>query len=486
LEGIDWTEFLNSLDDLVAAGQQVFRELFGDLDLTKPEDLEKAIQKVIDTFEKWIDLTTGIVSSLTPFLSAIGDLIGKFSDLDESTVKGAVSIAGWGKAINLVADFVPNLTAPLNLLSGSITLLALTNIPKLAASITNLIPSLTLGTTAIGLFAKGAAAFGLGWTVGSVLRDNIPIVKDFGDWIGEAVYNLVHLGDSSVEAMEKQAAHTAELAKFAVEAARAADAIEEIPQERTVTIDGELTKFFFEIDEVERRLHDVEGYEISVTADTKQAEEALERVSEWNKIILEDGTEIILPLELQTADAIRQAEDARKKIDENLPSEKLMEIQLQGEIDVELQKIKSTAETLQSSFEWQAKIDIADFEAQAKIIEALSGNIADMFSSAGDVISDALGVIADVSPGSSAFYIIRDAIEAEIRQQEKLLELQEELTTAQVEQIKARTEAIKKGKGLVTIRAEGLQAELQMVLQRIVELAQIEANSEGFSALLGI
>lgn len=483
LEGIDWSGFLDSLDDLVDVGQQVFRELFGGLDLTKPEDLEKAIQKVIDAFEKWVNLSTGIVSGLTPFLSGIGTLIDKFIELDGETVKSGGSMAGWSKAINVVSGVIPNLTAPLGLLSGSITLLSLTQIPKLITSLSGISSAIGLVTPALKAFSVVGTSLWAGWELGKMLREDIPILKAFGDSVGEAFYALFHLGDSSVEAMEKQAAHTQEIAKFAVEVARAGDAVQELPKEKTVTVESALGEFFYDIDLLTWKLNNIEDYEIEVTADISRAEEEIEVIDTWNKIITEDG--IVIDVGLDSAQAVEKARETKEIIDEKLPEQKLMELELQGDIDIELQKIKSAAEVLQTAFEWDAKLKITEAQEATKQLEIIAGNINDMFAGTGDLLSDLFGLFGQ-NLSSSEWLILQRAIEEESRRRAELLELQKELTAKELEFLAAKTAALTSGNGLITIQADGVYPELELVLQKIIELAQVRANEEGFSALLGI
>jgi hypothetical protein len=52
--------------------------------------------------------------------------------------------------------------------------------------------------------------------------------------------------------------------------------------------------------------------------------------------------------------------------------------------------------------------------------------------------------------------------------------------------IRARTDALNRGDGMITINATGLEPELELVLHKIIELTQIKANEEGLAFLLGV
>ena len=115
---------------------------------------------------------------------------------------------------------------------------------------------------------------------------------------------------------------------------------------------------------------------------------------------------------------------------------------------------------------------------------ALSGDISDMFSSTGDVIGDLVGSLSGLS--ASEFLDVTRWIEEENQRRDQLLALETELTKAQVDYLKARTDAIEGGNGLIQIQGDNLEPELQLVLERIIQLTQITANNQGLEFLIGV
>jgi len=79
-----------------------------------------------------------------------------------------------------------------------------------------------------------------------------------------------------------------------------------------------------------------------------------------------------------------------------------------------------------------------------------------------------------------------ELLEEESRHRAELLTMEKELTAAQVDYLQARTENLQKGGGLVTIEANNIEPELQLVLHRIIELTQIAANEQGLEFLIGV
>jgi hypothetical protein len=74
--------------------------------------------------------------------------------------------------------------------------------------------------------------------------------------------------------------------------------------------------------------------------------------------------------------------------------------------------------------------------------------------------------------------------EQERRQQE--FDLQKELTEAQIESMRARTQALQSGEGLIKIESDGLEPALEMIMWQVLEKVQLRANAEGAEFLLGI
>ena len=99
---VDFGNLLDSFDELLAAGQGLFQGFFGDVDLTTPEGLAAAIQKIVDSIESLTSVTTGIVSGLTPFVEWAGQMIDAFNELDPATKEVFGQIMGFAIGITPV------------------------------------------------------------------------------------------------------------------------------------------------------------------------------------------------------------------------------------------------------------------------------------------------------------------------------------------------------------------------------------------------
>jgi hypothetical protein len=408
--------------------------------------------------------------------------------MDEETLKSAGQFLGWGKAINTIADTIPLLTAPLNLLSGSIGLLSLTQIPKAISAFSAFSGSaaaLAGAGGAMPLLLAGATALAGGWYIGSKIGKDIPILGEAGTAFGNLAFELVNLGDDTVESMEAQAAHTQELAKAALEMVRTKEAagelasqIEKIP---VITVETNFESIQDDFDGINAEIGDLINIgEIEVGA-TLNDEEFQKGWSEI-KVITEEGEEIII--EVPPGPPVADAKEVSEKVDKEL-EDKLILIKLQGDIDIELARIKAQAETVQTFFEWNAKVEIAEINAQVEELRIGAELVGTAWESTGEVITAALGALdADLS-GSRWFDVIK-IIDREQDIREDLAEQMIMLQEAQIRLLDQRAKALKEGKGLIQITTDGLEPELELVLFKIVQKAQVIANEEGFNALLGM
>jgi len=370
----------------------------------------------------------------------------------------------------------------LKLLTGSIGVLTLTQIPNLIGGFSGLIGPISGAAAALGPWALAIASFGSAYLFGAALYAHPQTWKAIGDAIGEAVFRLTHWGQTTETVTKAQAEQIKTLEDTRAKVAQIVSGLLDMPDEKETQI------FIKGTPEYEAELKRIQD-QIAAVPETKttevkaKTEDFRKQVGEIKVLVDEElGTELIVPVYTK-ADST-SLDDAKKKIDEKIPEQKLLEIKLQGEIDIEIEKIRAQAETLQAAFEWKAKIDLAEIEAQVQKIEILSGNITRMFENSGEVLVGFASSLADLS-GYESFKVI-EAIEAESKRRDELLALQKELTQAEIDLTRARAERLEKGGGgLIEISASGVYPELEIVLQKIIERAQIQSNAEGLELLLG-
>jgi hypothetical protein len=64
--------------------------------------------------------------------------------------------------------------------------------------------------------------------------------------------------------------------------------------------------------------------------------------------------------------------------------------------------------------------------------------------------------------------------------------MQKELVDAQVDNMNARTDAMRNGQAMIQIDGKGLQPQLEAFMFEILKAIQVRANAEGAQYLVGI
>ena len=115
-EQVDFDELLDSLGNLGESFRRIYESIFGNLDLTKPEDLAQAIQKVVDTITTLTNVTSGIVEEVSPLIEMFVNLTEGVNSWDADTQKAmgnrladAMIIDKYGAAVGSAAVFLATL-----------------------------------------------------------------------------------------------------------------------------------------------------------------------------------------------------------------------------------------------------------------------------------------------------------------------------------------------------------------------------------------
>jgi hypothetical protein len=215
---------------------------------------------------------------------------------------------------------------------------------------------------------------------------------------------------------------------------------------------------------------------IDVKADIEEAKETIS----WFD---EDGKEHTIEVDADTSDI----ETAKTEI-EKIPTEKILEIKLQGEIDKQLATITAKAELVQTAMEWTAKVDIAQAEAAATEIkaafEAATGSVDATAGAAASMFSDLISKMTELS--TSDKWYMQDVLEDQTELERDALDNQIKLTNAQIKLMEARAKALNGGEALIKIDGTGLSPALNMVMWEIIEEVQVRANELASEFLLGI
>ena len=130
-------------------------------------------------------------------------------------------------------------------------------------------------------------------------------------------------------------------------------------------------------------------------------------------------------------------------------------------------------------------LKVAEVEAQTKQIEAAFESLNKGIESTGDTLAGlADALVKNINPNNTDFLKKLATEENDRRNQE--FDLQKELITNQVENLKLKNERLKKGDALIHITSDGLAPELDSLLDVLLKRVQIKASEEGMALLLGL
>ena len=177
----------------------------------------------------------------------------------------------------------------------------------------------------------------------------------------------------------------------------------------------------------------------------------------------------------------KKEEEAAKKALATLAGDK--DVKLTAKLD-EL-KLKEQSDIIQKSIEWKAKVDIAQVEAGAKIIEATFKSVDTVITSTGTTISSLLDALTGGKLDTRVRFKIEDLLKEEAEARKKALETSLKLAEQQIELNKLRLERLQNGESTINVSADGLKPHLEMILWEILEAIQIRASESSSEFLLG-
>ena len=484
---LDWDPLTDSFDDLGETIQKLFNAFFGEIDLTTAEGLTSGLQKMIDAFATLNTTVAGVLTGWTPFVELLGNLVDEVLESEEASKRFIGEILGWAGVIDKVVGSLGFLTAALNVLIGA---KAVTSVISMGKSIGSLGTVAATVTTTLGVLGGAIAVFAAGYALAEWAYKNNQAFKDLIDTFNQSLLWLSGLDDASIKHIEYMANETKVAGDLAVAMVRLAEEYEDMPDavETKILVAG-TEEYKSALDEILSQIESVpESKFVELKGDIVWGGDLAAGAAgsdDLKQIIFSSDPsekEITIFTDVDTG-ALTLVQN---KIEEALPGKKEVEIELTGAdlAKVRIAEIDAAADTVQNSLEWKAKVDIAEFEANADIMVALAQTIEGSFANTGELI---LGLFSALE-GASGFtqFLIEDQIKLENERRSELLAMEKELTAAQIDYLRSRTAALEKGEGLISISMEGIYPELELIMWEIVRRIQIQSNTEGMEFLLGL
>ncbi len=515
LSNVDWTKLIESIKGLTGEIGGLFDALFGDVDLTKSEDLEKVIQKIVNAIAGLTNVTTGILESWEPFLKMIGEAVDQFIDLDDSTQKTSGNVLGFGQAIDGLLGPIKSVLGAVDSIGISLGIMAASTAAKTISEIgssastaggllntfggilTQSIGSATAGQT-LGIMGLGYA---VGYAAGKLLEEFVPGVKEGSQAVADWLVEILNLADGqedindSLDATAKNLEHMKE--KFGEVGAELDDlnskelielkvtleeegmtieefnaAIEALPEEKQAEVilllnEGKFDQALDAINQIP------EEKTLGVVADGQSVEELAAEI----EAKFPDEKE----MEVQPAVDQPALDKAAKEIEEKIPLEKQMEIQAK----IDIANIEAEAEKVKAAFEAMADLGVAEMEANAEKYVAALESIADTATGTMDLLGDLFALWGDEMSLSKRFQI-EDWINEQLDIQHEQLDLQKALVNEQIKYYEAKRDLMAKGDAMIKVEADGLEPELEAFMWKILEKVQLRVAEEYSEYLLGL
>ena len=500
----DFSDFETGVRAVVNA----IKDLFGGADLLSVEGLRTAIEKLGAGFLNLSEFTAAAINAVGPFIQEVAELLSEVEPLDSSFVTLAGSIGGFAIAANTILPVVNSLLLGFIALGGAGGALktagaALGSIGTVAAGAAAGLGTLgaAVGTTAAGLAAGVTASAALGGAVGT-LAYNTETGRNF---VNDFVDSITGLADESERALAPTQKMDEELLNV-VKTSRdikqgVDDYIKSLKDSRpewqkqldildeTNATNDKLTQSFLEqglsYDAVTGKLTPL-SEKLDAVSDTLKnvAESQTVATDEARgyRTIIDEATGKIIGYEQaggKLAKSLTDTADAAKEATEKSDEFQLKLLEIASDERIKL-------------IEAKVDLDIANIEADTQRIQAAFESINTSISSTGDVIGESIGALASIIDQpfggrfSEQFSVFRDQIEAENRLRERSFDLQRDLTQAQIENLQARSESLRRGDALITIQGDGLEPELKSFMFAVLRAIQVEANAEFSEFLLGV
>lgn len=513
LANVDFTGLAESFGDIGDA----LGGVFGDLDLTKPEDLAQAIQFAVDSIESLNDVVEGIVTAWGPALNAIVEAVAEFNKLSEKARIATGETLGFAQIfedvlrpiIGGVTGAVEGLGTAMTALAGVMgAQLAATTIPRLAYAFGSLLG--VLGQAGL-VGAAGAAGYAIGTALNEPLNRLASNLAGYETTLGSWIYDLIH----GAEEAENLGSATRS----------AADGVETLGA-ATAEYGGSSSTFVDGIDGIDGAISRVTNgpfvdYLDSMGAIVHRTTESGQSLDEWNaailnsggiidragagidrfgneigaaKLIIDEATGAIIGYygafeDLSKADqeALKDQQafgiavkDTRTKVDETAKAMKEAEEKTRA-WNLEMAKLKSN-ETI-ALIAQQTAVATETIKANAATMVAAFESVSESIASTNALIGDLYG---KENPNDRFGFQQRTLLESADKRANELTKAQIEMLKAQADLMKAQADAAKDGGAVMKIEADGLEPHLEAFMWEILKAVQLRVNRDGMGMLLGV
>lgn len=165
--------------------------------------------------------------------------------------------------------------------------------------------------------------------------------------------------------------------------------------------------------------------------------------------------------------------------------------QFKADLALVAQESKQKHEEIMKSIEFKAKLDIEEVKANAEILKKAFEAVGKSVESTAKATSSMFGSLTDLLGGdkwlsSTTESWLKKQVETQLQLQADALQLQKDLTDAEIRNLDAKTEKIRdmNKEAMITVDGDGLKPHLEAMMWEVFEAIQIRATEEGLDKLL--
>jgi len=485
LKQVDFGPFATSIDKLI----KEVNSNFEGLDITSPEGLAKAIQTVINVSARLVDVTRGILDIFGQAAQKLFEYLGSIKDVDAESAVMVGQFLGVVSVFDKVLGAVDVLGTALTTFSiilgakgvtGAFTSLfnAATNVNGVLgkAGLVGAVGALSYGTATFVLEQTGATEGMYSWSSAMADWFNGPS-KDTIDRLAELQKkneDTRKAQDELTQSVEEQAPALSRNTELFAEYAQTAD---NLGLQLTITKDGQV--------EMVRKTNELTEAVKAVNPILEQAKKSLEEVGISTELA-EQGFERLESGVITNVTSLNKFDESSQQAQTELEkTQKELESAAKEAVDFELELAKLNSEQQNLQFQIAADIQVAEIQAQSAIVVAAFESIGDTVASTTDLIGSLANTFTSASSQAERVFL-QDLLEDQVAIEREQLELQRQLTEAEIDRIQAQTRALDKGEAFITIQGDGLEPELRAFMFKILGQIQISANAQGQQFLLGL
>ncbi len=495
-DDLDFSKLLTSLKDL---GIEV-EGLFDGLDLSTPEGLSAALQKVVDGVTGLTNVTSGMVSGAGPFIQMLVEMVDAFIEMDSEGQRTIGTVTGFGGVLN-------KLTGPVDAVLKGIGGIG-TGMQVLA------------GVQVVNLISKLAGAGGLTGALGSVVGKLAPILSMLAGPAGVvavlglsatavagAVKGYVEWQDAEDE-LEKSLQRGADASANLAEKYRNISEVTGITITSTQDLRDSVAEGTIHFDEATQSWKSGAGPLRDYAAEVKAASEASYDWGEQIKRITDDNGNLIGVVNATTTAVDEQKQgviEARAAWFElqGMSSELALSAAKMEGMDAPIKKVAKEAETATEKtkdfmlgmeklaaderikgMDIAFNLNTAALEADTDKAIANIENIGVSVTSTGDLINNMFGQLS--SHAGSSRRLIEEQIEDENDRRRVAFEDTHQAADDLHELNKLRMDRMRSGEPMISVTMDSsFEPELRSIWQKILENAQVEMSAEQAQFLVG-